>query len=129
MRIPLILLTLLLASCSTYKMDIRQGNYISDDMRDKLRLGMSKQQVHYVLGTPMISDPFHATRWDYVYRLEQKGKIVEDRHLSVYFDGDNLARVEDGGKPLTDVPAMEREADPAQVQDGAGAESAAPATN
>ena len=104
MRIKLILLSTLLASCSylhtpvlsPYKMDIRQGNYVTAEMREKLKLGMSKQQVRYVLGTPMISDVFHGNRWDYVYRLNQRGELVEKQRLTLYFEGDNLVRMDDG---------------------------------
>jgi outer membrane protein assembly factor BamE len=116
MRTKLVLLSLLLSSCgylhtpalSPYKMDIRQGNYVTPEMREKLKLGMSRSQVRYVLGTPMVSDPFHASRWDYVYRLEQGGEIVEKQNLTVYFEGDNLVRVDDGGKTVADMPVMEK---------------------
>src|SRR3989339_749318 len=101
MRIKLILASVLLASCSgistpllsPYKMDIRQGNYVTPEMREKLKLGMTRQQVRYVLGTPMLADAFHGSRWDYPYRLEQRGEVVEKQQLTLYFDGDNLARV------------------------------------
>lgn len=114
MRIKLILLSLLLASCSylsapvlsPYKMDIRQGNYVTPEMRDKLKIGMSRQQVRYVMGTPMVSDAFHGNRWDYVYRLEQRGEVVEKQHLTLYFDKDVLVRVDDSGKPVQDMPVM-----------------------
>lgn len=104
MRIKLVLLSTLLASCSylsspvlsPYKMDIRQGNYITSEMREKLKLGMSKHQVRYVLGTPLISDAFHGNRWDYIYSLEQHGKMVEKQRLTLYFEGDNLVRIDDG---------------------------------
>lgn len=104
MRIKLILLSMLLASCSylsspvlsPYKMDIRQGNYVTPEMREKLKLGMSKQQVRYVLGTPMVSDAFHGNRWDYIYSLEQRGEVVERQRLTLYFEGDNLVRLDDG---------------------------------
>ena len=103
MRIKLILLSMLLASCSylsspvlsPYKMDIRQGNYITPEMREKLKLGMSKQQVRYVLGTPMVSDVFDGNRWDYVYLLEPRGELVEKQRLTLYFEGDNLVRIDD----------------------------------
>jgi len=114
MRIKLILASVLLASCSgistpllsPYKMDIRQGNYVTPEMREKLKLGMTRQQVRYVLGTPMLADAFHGSRWDYPYRLEQRGEVVEKQQLTLYFDGDNLVRVEDGGKVVADMPAM-----------------------
>jgi len=122
MRTKLILASVLLAcaGCSTpllspYKMDIRQGNYVTPEMREKLKIGMTKQQARYVLGTPMIADAFHGDRWDYPYRLEQRGEIVEKQQLTLYFDGDNLARVEDNGKPVTDIPVMVVEPPPAPV--------------
>lgn len=101
MRTKLIFLSMLLASCggvpflTPYKMDIRQGNLVTAEMRDKLKPGMSRQQVRYVLGTPMISDAFHGNRWDYVYRLEQDGKLVDKQRLTIYFEGDRLVRFED----------------------------------
>ena len=103
MRIKLVLLSTLLASCSylsspvlaPYQMDIRQGNYVTPEMREKLKLGMSKHQVRYVLGTPMISDAFHGNRWDYVYMLEQEGRVVDKQRLTLYFEGDNLVRMDD----------------------------------
>jgi outer membrane protein assembly factor BamE len=113
LRTTLILLSLLLASCDSfyiplitpYKMDIRQGNFVTADMRDKLQLGMTKAQVRYVLGTPLITDVFHANRWDYVYQLEHQGKVVEKQKLTVFFDGDKLVRIGDGNQPAGTLPA------------------------
>jgi len=83
------------SSFSPYKMEIRQGNYISPEMRKKIKVGMSRQQVISVLGSPLVSDVFHANRWDYIYRFEDKGKLVEQQHLTLYFDGDFVKRIED----------------------------------
>ncbi len=113
MRFKIILLSLTLASCgnfslslpSPYKMDIRQGNFVTAEMRDKLKVGMSRAQVRYVLGTPMISDVFHGNRWDYVYRLEQRSKLVEQQRLTLYFEGDNLTRIDDSGLTVKPVAA------------------------
>lgn len=109
MRFILILFSLMLASCSAgltpYKMDIRQGSLVTSEMREKLKIGMTKPQVRYVLGTPAINDPFHGKRWDYVYRLEHGGNVVERQNLTLYFEGDNLARIEDGGKSVETAPA------------------------
>lgn len=117
MRAILILLSMLLSSCggasgpfSLYKMDIRQGNFVTAEMREKLKLGMSRQQVRYVLGTPMVSDAFHGNRWDYVYLLEHRGKLVEQQHLALYFDGDKLTGIDDGGKPAQIAPAIKPDA-------------------
>lgn len=123
MRTKLILTSVLLASCSDfsmpsmpsgtllapYKMDIRQGNYITPEMREKLKLGMQKSQVHYVLGTPMINDAFHGNRWDYVYRLEHHGEVVEKQRLTLHFDGDNLVKIDDG-KTVETAPVIEKQA-------------------
>jgi outer membrane protein assembly factor BamE len=110
MRIKIILFSLMvlspvLSSCAIYKMDIRQGNFVTAEMREKLKLGMTMPQVRYVLGTPMINDVFHAKRWDYVYRLQHGGKMVEKRNLTLYFEGDNLARMVDGSQTVETAPA------------------------
>jgi outer membrane protein assembly factor BamE len=98
-----ILLTLvvaiLLAGCSSvpsllYKIEIQQGNVITQEMVDKLKPGMTRSQVRFALGSPMINDAFHNNRWDYVYRLEQEGRLVEQRRLTVFFDEDNLTRID-----------------------------------
>ncbi|MDD4888147.1 MAG: outer membrane protein assembly factor BamE [Thiomonas sp.] len=103
MRLRIVLLSVLLASCGSfsvplltpYKMDIRQGNYITQEMRDKLKQGMTRVQVRYVMGTPLISDAFHGNRWDYVYRLEHDYQVVEKHRLTLYFEGDSLSRIDD----------------------------------
>jgi outer membrane protein assembly factor BamE len=110
MRIKVVFLGLLLAACSLkpYKMDIHQGNSITPEMHDKLKLGMSKQQVRYVLGTPLISDVFHGDRWDYVYRFEHAGKVVETHQLTLNFIEGKLDRV-DGDAPLAKLPSINAE--------------------
>ena len=104
MRIKLILISATLASCSglsaplvtPYKMDIRQGNYVTPETREKLKIGMTRAQVRYVLGSPTISDAFHGNRWDYMYLLEHDGKVIEKQNMTLYFEGDNLARIDSG---------------------------------
>jgi outer membrane protein assembly factor BamE len=77
-----------------YKLDINQGNYLTQDMVDKLKVGMSPEQVQQALGTPMLADPFHADRWDYIYRYTRQDKLVESREFRVYFADHKLARWE-----------------------------------
>ena len=95
-------LVMLLGACSSvprivpeYRIDVQQGNVLTQDMVAQLRPGLTRDQVRFILGTPMLVDMFHSDRWDYVYRL-QKGSTgeVETRKFSVFFDAsDKLVRV------------------------------------
>jgi outer membrane protein assembly factor BamE len=92
------LLALLLSSCMTpYQSAVQQGNLVTQDMVDKLKPGMTRNQVRFVLGTPLITDPFHQERWDYVYMYrgdsDTQGKD-ERRHFAVIFERDVLKQVE-----------------------------------
>ncbi len=78
-----------------YKIDVQQGNVLTQEMVSQLKPGLTKDQVRFILGTPVLMDMFHANRWDYVYRL-RKGSTgaVEMRNFSVFFDArEKLARV------------------------------------
>ena len=77
-----------------YRMEIQQGNYISQDMVARLKPGMSKDQVRFMLGTPLLTDIFHADRWDYVYWREAASGERESRRLSLFFADGKLARVD-----------------------------------
>jgi len=76
-----------------YRMVIQQGNFISQEMVSQLKPGMTKEQVRFVLGTPLVTDIFHADRWDYVFFREMADGKREQRNLSVVFEKDKLARV------------------------------------
>lgn len=98
-----LMMTLLLAGCSNvpvlpslqpYKIEIQQGNYVTQDMIAKLKPGMTRSQVRYALGTPLVVDPFRSDRWDYVYMLQKQGNLVEQRNVTVIFKGDALDRIE-----------------------------------
>lgn len=89
-----------LAGCSSfttwldaYTIDIQQGNYVSQDMVSQLKLGMSKEQVRFVLGTPLLTDIFHADRWDYVYYHKIPGGKTVRRELAVFFKDGKLVQV------------------------------------
>ncbi len=84
-----------------YKVDVNQGNYITQDMVEKLKVGQTRQQVKLYLGTPLLTDPFHADRWDYVYQYSRNGKVVENRNFTVYFADDKLARWEGDELPVS----------------------------
>jgi outer membrane protein assembly factor BamE len=82
-----------------YRMDIQQGNVVNDEMLGKLRPGMSRDQVRYVLGTPLVDDPFHSDRWDYVYSFKAGGsKSTEQSRLTVYFSNNRAQRFEKDGQ-------------------------------
>ena len=85
---------LMLPGLSAHKIDIQQGNYVTQEMMDKLKPGMAKSQVRFALGTPLVTDPFHADRWDYVYVLQKRGRVVEQRRIVVVFQDDKLTRIE-----------------------------------
>ena len=97
MRIGILCFSLLLVSCgwlAPHKLEIRQGNFITSEMLARVKVGMTQQQVKTMLGTPLLNDPLHANRWDYIYRFSQEGKLVEEKRLSLYFENDNLLRID-----------------------------------
>ncbi len=87
---------LLLGGCSVYRINIQQGNYLDDKSIGQVETGMTRSQVRFVLGTPMVADSFHDNRWDYVFyfRNGRSGETLR-RHIVVYFDGDSVSRIED----------------------------------
>lgn len=78
-----------------YRIDIRQGNLVTQDMVGQLKAGMSREQVRFVLGSPMLADVFHPDRWDYVYYFKpgNKPEDTQQRRLIVYFEDDKLVSV------------------------------------
>jgi outer membrane protein assembly factor BamE len=100
LRYTVILLAVFCVSCGTalptikpYKLDVQQGNVVTSKMLLQLRPGMTKSQVRFVMGTPLIQDSFHGNRWDYVYQMREKGKIIEQRRVILDFEGDSLKTV------------------------------------
>ena len=79
---------------SPYRIDIQQGNLVTQEMVAKLKPGMTRSQVRFVLGSPLVVDPFRTDRWDYVYMFQKQGKETERRNISVIFDDDKLVRID-----------------------------------
>ena len=95
--------SLLLAGC--YKIDIQQGNVVTPEVVAELRPGMTKREVRYLLGTPLVVDPFHEDRWDYFYTFRRGGeKQREQQRLTLTFDNDQLVTI-DGDESVTTVDA------------------------
>lgn len=84
----------LLAAC-VYRLDTQQGNLLDEDQVAEVEVGMTRSQVRFLLGTPMVADPFTQDRWDYMFYF-RRGKDGDTRrsHLIVWFDGDKVTRVE-----------------------------------
>jgi outer membrane protein assembly factor BamE len=89
-----------------YKINVKQGNVVSQEMVDQLRPGMDKRQVKFLLGTPLLVDPFHPNRWDYFYTLSQAGKEKERERITVIFDGDKLVNLKGNFKPSNEFKPM-----------------------
>ncbi len=104
-----------------YKIDIRQGNLVTQEMINQLRPGMDKRQVTFILGTPLLVDPFHKDRWDYFYNLKTAGKQTKQERVTVFFNDNKLVNLKGNFKPsnqfqpmminteVVDVPKREKE--------------------
>ena len=105
-----------LSACSyftPYRIDVRQGNFVSQTMLAQLSPGMTQEQVRYIMGSPLLVDPFHKDRWDYVYRLSPGYGPLEQRHVTVLFQDGKLSRLEGdvvaaSGKPGVAEPVLPR---------------------
>ncbi len=74
-----------LSKLSPYKVNLQQGNFISSEMLAKIRQGMTREQVRFVLGTPLLVDMFHANRWDYFFRLQKPNGSTTTYRVTVFF--------------------------------------------
>lgn len=109
--VPL-LLAILCAACSStlpslkpYRMDIQQGNVLDEKMMMQLRPAMTKSQVRFILGTPLIQDSFHKDRWDYFYQMRRGGAVVDQRRVILEFENDQLKRIRGDVVAATEKPA------------------------
>ncbi len=93
----LILITLLLlslTSCTTYKLEVQQGNVIAEEAVARLRIGMSPEEVKSIVGTPLLQDDFQQQRWDYIFYLNKSGKQIERKDMTLFFKNNKLARIQ-----------------------------------
>jgi outer membrane protein assembly factor BamE len=104
-----LLLALSLSACGfvgfpgVYKIDVEQGNIVTPEMVGQLKPGMSRRQVRFILGTPLLEDPFNESRWDYPYVKRNGLTVLSESRLMVYFDGDKLVEYESDFED-TDLP-------------------------
>lgn len=91
------LLILSMAGGCVYQANLSQGNLLKQEDLDQVEVGMTRRQVRFLLGTPMIDDPFHEGRWDYVYYLKiGRDDAIFKRWISIYFDGEKVSEIVDG---------------------------------
>lgn len=83
-----------LPGVSIYRADIHQGNIVEQNMVNQLKPGMNKRQVRYVMGSPLIIDPFHQERWDYFYSKKSDGKLEKQQRITLFFEQNKLVRTE-----------------------------------
>jgi outer membrane protein assembly factor BamE len=107
--IPVLLLSLV-AGCSSVKIgphriDVQQGNALDQENVARLKPGLNRSQVRFLLGTPLVVDPFRTDRWDYVYVYYKAGKLAEQKRITLFFEGDTLARIE-GDMPAAEAPSQ-----------------------
>jgi outer membrane protein assembly factor BamE len=113
---PALLLPLLLSGCNyswvpfTYRQDIHQGNVVTQEMVDQLRPGMTQRQVAYIMGAPMLVDPFHEERWDYIYSNQPGNDVRVQKNVTLLFKGDQLAQLQGDFRPGT-LPSIELKKD------------------
>jgi outer membrane protein assembly factor BamE len=109
-----ILACLLLASACVYRINVQQGNFLDQNAVEQVKTGMTRSQVRYLLGTPMVADTFDKERWDYIYYLKKgRSRKVDSRRVTVYFDAaDKVAKID---KPSAAI-AAEQDASAAAVK-------------
>jgi outer membrane protein assembly factor BamE len=84
---------------SPYRPDIQQGNFISQEMLAQLKVGQTRDQVKFILGTPLLTDIFHADRWDYPFYLARGNGELTKARVTVYFKDDKVAKFDGGNLP------------------------------
>ena len=94
-----------------FKIDVPQGNIVTQEMVNQLKPGMNKRQVLFVMGTPMLTDTFHPERWDYLYRIKPGGKPAEQFRVTLYFQDEVLAGFDGDLRPMstTEMAAFQPE--------------------
>jgi outer membrane protein assembly factor BamE len=104
-----------LSSACVYRINIQQGNFLDQAAVNQVQAGMTRSQVRYLLGTPMVTDSFNKEQWDYIYYL-RKGRSghLDTRRVTVYFEGDKVAKLD---KP-SDAVAAKQEASAAEIKNG-----------
>jgi outer membrane protein assembly factor BamE len=95
----------LVAACGlVYKIDVQQGNYLTEDAVAKLKVGMTRTEARQVLGTPLLADAFHANRWDYYFSNVKGGRAEDRKRFSVFFENDKVVSFNGSAQPAAPPP-------------------------
>ncbi len=119
-------LAVLLTGCGTwgfpgvYRINVEQGNIVTMEMFDQLKPGMTRRQVRYVLGTPLIEDPFHPDRWEYMYMIRNGDTTIAERRLTVFFEDDTLIHFTSSVPPSSEVAESPEPGEGAAEEEDAG---------
>ncbi len=100
---------------SPYRPDVQQGNFVSQEMLAQLKAGQTREQVKFILGTPLLTDVFHANRWDFPFYLARGNGELTSARVTVFFKDDVVERFEGGNLP-TEKEYIARIAGPAKIQ-------------
>jgi outer membrane protein assembly factor BamE len=111
-----------------YRPDIQQGNFVSREMISQLREGMTQDQVRFILGTPLLTDVFHANRWDYPFRIRKGNGETTSSRVTLYFDNNRLTRIVGGDLP-TEADYLSRIAGEKPKQSDAKPAASAPSSS
>ena len=88
-----------------YKIDVQQGNILTQEDIDQIKIGMDKDKIQYIIGSPTITDPFHEDRWDYAYSLKPGWGDLEKKNITLYFENNILVKTSGTVEPRADAPA------------------------
>ena len=94
-----------LTSACVYRINVQQGNFLDQAAVEQVKVGMTRSQVRYLLGTPMVADTFDKERWDYIYYLKKgHSRKVDSRRVTVYFGAEKVAKID---KPSAAIAAAQ----------------------
>ena len=86
--------SILATACSVHKVEVQQGNVVNQEMRGAVEIGMTKRQVQFVMGTPLLIDPFHPDRWDYIFTRDTGKGPTTLKYMALFFEDDKLVKIE-----------------------------------
>ena len=108
-----------------YKIDIQQGNVITQDMVNQLKPGMTREQVLFIMGEPLLPDTYNQKRWDYVYSFQPGGGVRTQQTLSLFFKDDRLARFEGDAIPGQGTDTVDQQVKSSAIKDAQNAKEKA----